>query len=398
MKKLFILSVLFVLGQCVHAQTWTPLSVGVATDVGDISFPSDDTGFAALGNGTIRKTYDGGLTWSNVPAPGSYLGALEFVSGTTGMMVLDSTILRTTNCGASWSVALTNADVMFYDITFVSATVGYAAGAQAMTLDTFFVYRTLDAGQTWTLCTPIHDWSAVTPIIHFRSSLEGYLTGSDSIFRTTDGGVTWNSVYADATGSYIATICTPDPSTAYACDLVNAEVIKSTNGGLTWSGTSQIMASPAYGSNFINSNFGFMCGGNGINAGYISETVDGGVSWTSAYIGATTFWCMDFPSNTTGYCGGTAGVIMKYSESLLVQDNSTSTISIYPNPASDFLFIENAEIGSAITITNSLGQVVMTETAVSNNLRIDVADLTAGIYFCIVTDGETWRSEKLVVE
>lgn len=398
MKKFLVLFSAALLTSGIHAQTWTPLSVGNSADVSDISFPADDTGFASLSNGTMRKTFDGGLNWTNVSLPFAYTGTVEFLSGSTGMILQDSMILRTANCGASWSVVFTDAEVLFNDVSFVSNTIGYAAGTNGITYDTFNIYKTLDAGLTWSPCTPIHDWLAGGPILHFRTPLEGYLTGSDSIYRTADGGVTWSSVFASNNNAMVTTVCAADANTTYACDMDNFEVSKSINGGITWSGTSQSMASITYGSHFFNANFGFMCGGNGINAGFISQTLNGGTSWTSPYMGTSTMLNMDFPSATTGYCGGTGGVIMKYTGPLSIQDKAASEIGIYPNPATDFVFIQNAEVESTITITNSLGEMVKTETILGNNIRIDVSDLAEGIYFCTVISGETVWSEKLVVE
>lgn len=398
-KKPLALCLAVALSLALRAQSWTPLSVGVSTDVLDMSFPSDDTGFVSLGNGTMKKTVDGGLNWSGVSVPVGYNGPLEFLSGTTGLILSDSGILRTINCGGSWSVMLSNPNVSWRDIHFISSNVGYAAGPTAFaSSDSVFVYKTVNGGVTWNICTIIHDWGAQVPILNFRTSLEGYLFGGDSIHRTADGGVTWTGVYSDPGGAFISTLSAPDPTTAYCTDMNSMEIVKSVNGGTTWSPTGQFMGNPAWGSYFINASFGFMCGGNGINAGYIAQTINGGSSWTSPVIGSNTFWCMDFPSMATGYCGGTAGVIMKYSGPLSIQDNSFSSIRIYPNPATDIVTIDNSSANVLVTIRNCVGQAVKTEVGFDRSIQIDIADLPAGVYFCEIASANIKMVERIVVE
>lgn len=398
MKKIALLFFLLLSVRGAHAQSWTPLSVGISSDVLDISFPAEDTGFASLSNGTIRKTVDGALNWSIIPSPNSFSGNLEFISASRGFILTDSGITVTNNAGLTWSVAFDNPNVNWYDIYFVNTSVGYATGPGMQSSDSTFVYKTLDGGVTWNSCTVVHDWGAQVPYFHFRTTTEGYLFGGDSVHRTTDGGLTWISVYADPAGGLISTLSAPDPTTAYCIDMNSAEIVKSLNGGVTWNPTGQFMGNPAWASHFVNASLGFMCGGNGINAGYIAQTVNGGTSWTNPIVGNTTFWCMDFPSGTTGYCGGTAGVIMKYSGPLSVQDHRTNAISVYPNPATDFITVENAEVGAVIRITNSLGQVVRSEVATDSRMRINVADLAEGVYFCEMTASAGKQVARIVIE
>lgn len=380
MKNCLVIFSIFLLCLGLHSQTWTPLSVGVATEVFHLSFPSNDTGFASLGNGTMRKTVDGGGTWTNVSLPGVYGGAVEFISGNIGMIGTDSGIVRTTNCGASWNLVYSASGLFWNDITFVNSTNGFAA-AVGMSFDTFFVFKTLDAGLTWTPCTPIHDWLASTPYLHFRTTSEGYLYGSDTIYRTTDAGITWSRVFASNNNAQITALCAADANTTYACDIDIFSVSKSTNGGVTWSPTGQSMASITYSAHFINANFGFMCGGNGINAGFISQTIDGGVSWTSPVIDPTTYLSMDFPSSSTGYCGGTAGVIMKYAGPTSVELETERELKVYPNPANDLVTIENAPIGSTIEMLNTVGVVVRVVSVQRESTSINISDLPAGIYY-----------------
>lgn len=131
-----------------HAQTWMPLSVGISSGIVDISFPSDDTGFVTLDNGTIRRTYDGGVSWSVIPSPNSFNGSIEFLTGSKGFILTDSGITTTGNCGVSWNATFSSLNVYSWgDIYFVNSDSGYAVGVN-MNSDTFFVFSTNDGGVT----------------------------------------------------------------------------------------------------------------------------------------------------------------------------------------------------------------------------------------------------------
>lgn len=78
-------------------------------------------------------------------------------------------------------------------------------------------------------------------------------------------------------------------------------------------------------------------------------------------------------------------------------------VTIYPNPASDIvnLKLSTAAIGKNITIsiTNTLGQLVKTQSAVAqNNMQVSISDLAPGTYLIYVreTNGDLWRIQKLV--
>lgn len=72
------------------------------------------------------------------------------------------------------------------------------------------------------------------------------------------------------------------------------------------------------------------------------------------------------------YCAETAGV----------NDFTGNTISLYPNPAKDHLFIETSTATTLkVTIHNNLGQQIGTYLSSQNKMSIDIAALQPGVYF-----------------
>lgn len=88
---------------------------------------------------------------------------------------------------------------------------------------------------------------------------------------------------------------------------------------------------------------------------------------------------------------------------LSVSDNILEDISIFPNPADAQLNISlpNTLLGDVnLRITNSLGQVVMTENEVATGspMTMDVSRLSQGMYFLTIQNGNSSTVEKLIIQ
>ena len=397
MKKYFVIILLVAWGKNICAQTWTTLSVGITADVAYISFPSPDTGFAALGNGTARKTFDAGNSWTVMNLHQQESWPFQFLSSVKGFMLDDSGIVATTNGGTNWSFCCTNTNCLWGDIFFFDQNVGFASAVNA-SYDSVLLYKTINGGTSWNQCASFLDYNNSIPKIYFRTSQEGYISGSDQLWRTNDGGVTWNSVYSTGGSDLIWPVTASNANDAYCATQYNMDIAKSTNGGLNWNSTTQTLPSIPYGINFINSTTGFICGGNGITAGFIMKTVNSGASWTTDYPSGQTMLCMDFPSTTRGFVGGTGGIIVRYDDTpQSINDQNISSIFICPNPATDFLILDNVSPNSNVTLVNSIGQTVMTFVTTESQTRVDVSGLAKGVYFCRVESSEKVEAIKLVL-
>ncbi len=68
-------------------------------------------------------------------------------------------------------------------------------------------------------------------------------------------------------------------------------------------------------------------------------------------------------------------------ETLAIDDISTITIEIYPNPTSDILYIQSDQSLEKLTVYNSLGQTIQIVELQGTNSQIDMNSLDTGIYF-----------------
>ena len=79
-----------------------------------------------------------------------------------------------------------------------------------------------------------------------------------------------------------------------------------------------------------------------------------------------------------------------------VDENNANTMSVYPNPVKDNLTIV-AENMTRVTITNTLGQVMLDEAVVSNNEVINVTQYEAGVYVVRITTETGIVTERITV-
>lgn len=93
-----------------------------------------------------------------------------------------------------------------------------------------------------------------------------------------------------------------------------------------------------------------------------------------------------------------------------IQEDSTSLnfydiqqLKLYPNPASDYLFIEYDVIvvkEAKLQIYNSIGAVVYTKNLEErkDNIKIPVSEYKNGLYFCsLKIDGKLLKTKKILI-
>jgi photosystem II stability/assembly factor-like uncharacterized protein len=376
------------------AQTWTAYNTGCTGNIYSISFPNNDTGYVVDDASVIRRTNNGGATWSAVTSAGSYNWHIGFATGLKGVVCGDSSLYYTSDGGATWTIV--NTQTSFYgwsEIHFYDANVGYAVAACT---GSSRILKTTNGGASWSLVgNEMGDY--FTPLFFTTASI-GYGAFQTDILQTTDGGATWVPVYSNVSDLY-ADIHFPTADTGYALSDGATYLVKTTNGGVSWS-TNPIAGSTAnHVLYFKNGTHGFVGGGNGFNSGYVLETTNSGANWMPAYTSGITWWCLDFPSAGTGYFGGDAGKVLKYTAAPnSVDDVGQNDLFFYPNPASDFINIQNISPGTAITIFDLRGNQVDKQVSEDNYIVLDIAALSQGVYFIEVRENKMIRRKKVIVQ
>ncbi len=130
--------------------TWTTKTAVIAKQLYGVAFANATTGVAVGDSKLGAYTTDGGTTWTastfnNVPsnrATADFRGVV-FLTPTIALAVGDSTIVKSTDAGATWNYVASSAKSQLRGIDAADATTAYAVGQKE-------VWKTTDAGETWT--------------------------------------------------------------------------------------------------------------------------------------------------------------------------------------------------------------------------------------------------------
>lgn len=200
----------------------------------------------------------------------------------------------------------------FEDLYFVNEDIGWVVG-RGQSLDRGAIFKTSNGGKTWVdqSITANSYWRSVG-FIDEHTGWIGNLQPqtNDLLYKTTDGGVTWNvdTNVPDSSLSGVCGIWVHNDTTVYACGTWsnNAGLLKTTDKGESWRYIDlKPYAKGAVDLLFFTSDTGFVVGVDitGLFAVVLS-THDGGDSWeikhTSTHANEWA-WKISYPSRTTGY-------------------------------------------------------------------------------------------------
>jgi hypothetical protein len=97
---------------------------------------------------------------------------------------------------------------------------------------------------------------------------------------------------------------------------------------------------------------------------------------------------------------GFDNVLWDYINKLSCTSNSiqeidlASSVSIYPNPAQDMIFIRSEVLLKSITLNNCLGQLVDVKVV---NDKLDISQMQKGLYFLTITSSNNTSLVKKIV-
>jgi hypothetical protein len=80
-----------------------------------------------------------------------------------------------------------------------------------------------------------------------------------------------------------------------------------------------------------------------------------------------------------------------------VNDVFSSKISIYPNPANEFVQISTSETITGVEVYNLIGKKVISSSKLINN-KIDISNLSKGVYVLKVMSNDLIGSRKIIIE
>jgi photosystem II stability/assembly factor-like uncharacterized protein len=220
--------------------TWSGITTGIVNDLTTVD--AVDANTVIIGGGcSARRSDDGGGTFHRLPFTPSELScsspikAISFASTTAGFLLLeDGTLLATADGGTSFSrrtaipgtTAAGGGGASAQAVFFTSDTAGFAVTHQP---GNGKLYRTVDGGNTW---NPVA--SGPFDSLWFADANTGYAVGdSNLLYSTLNGGATWTAQpLAGASPSTLRTIS----CVGTTCLIGTAEgtrLIRTVDGGAT---------------------------------------------------------------------------------------------------------------------------------------------------------------------
>jgi photosystem II stability/assembly factor-like uncharacterized protein len=286
---------------------WETIELNTGHHLFSLCFAGNQTGWICGSNGSVFKTEDGGSTWqlknSNTT---NHLRSIFFINENIGFSSGDNgTIIKSTDGGETWQTLNGQTTDVLFDIEFIDENIGWICGGY---YGPGLILKTTNAGQSWVHYT-ITDTTAFASIDFVNANIGIAGTYAGKIYKSTNGGTTWNIVMSDANSKSIRNVNAININKYYSFGVVGiAEdplVLVSTNGGSNWIYKCRwINLTHIYSTFFINQNNGWIAG-NYIWTGKVYRTTDSGETWVNQISAPDTYLRSVFFINQ--YIGWAAG-------------------------------------------------------------------------------------------
>lgn len=258
-------------------ESWTMQNSGLLDNIVGLSIVDQSYGYALANRdyqndstwygSSMLKTTNGGDVWTRQEYPEEFYRAIFFLDSVNGFMGGDGgRIRRTTDGGITWTPVLVDTSVAssfpISGFDFYSRSLGFALGGHYDLAGV--VWRTTNGGDRWSAAI----WSS-DPMrgIHYIDSTNIIAVGGDfelgsGLIKTKDAGRTWEYVYLAIWGDARA-VAFRTPAEGWAPLGFTGMYMVTSDTGQTWTSFYSPDTTALYDVTFIDSTHGFMVGSNG---------------------------------------------------------------------------------------------------------------------------------------
>ncbi len=241
---------------------------------------------------------------------------------------------------SSWNTVKNGATGDLVAVYFTSAERGFVAG------DKGYFAQTTDGGRTWAKQF-IYTEEDINEI-YFRNDDNGYVVAGKKMFLTDDGGRSWREIKIYDPKSFRNTapeflsVRFADKKRGFivgsllnkADEVVDSLVMRTDDGGETWSRIVVPSKVELFHLDFVNSSRGWIVGDRGL----VLTTRDGGINWYTQRSGTDrTLYNVDFRDASEGYAVGGKGTILR------TDDGGETWNSVKTNFPNTFLRVDFAD-------------------------------------------------------
>ena len=398
---------------------WLEVNTGTTADYYTISAVNDNVVWLGCIAQSIRKTTDGGLSWSFMDFGNPWhIYSLYAISADTGFVSAVNTtsyathLLKTSNGGINWDFS-NPFGCIITSINMTSSTNGFFIG-YLYPLDTRWAfYKTTNAGANWdslSLYIPKASDEISTPNNMFILGNNIWFTSSyHKIYYSSNLGQTWQTQSPYYIGynynpvvwfnSLTLGITNEGPSTSFT-----------TNSGLNWLQTGQQFTSSTnhyYGLLGINTTFWFALDN------HIYVTSNYGTNWTLQYTTPLYYYTLMAKSRTgnTGWAIQAGGGLSKYSNlsGIFKSGNDIpahfSLSQNYPNPfnpSTNIKYQIAMNSYAKLTVYDILGKevvILVNEKLQPGTYEVnwDASNQPSGVYFYKLQAGNYTETKKMIL-
>lgn len=269
------------------------------------------------GSSSISVTEDGGKTWVAKNRP-DFAASFYSINGLSYrntnkayFAVSNGTVYASPDKGTTLDPVFADPTIQMWDVAAIGDSVwaaGYSTFAVPAASRTSKVFRSFDAGLTWTAYSGFSSGSTISNIteLEFPTRTTGYACGTrDTVFKSIDAGATWFKLPLPTPG------ITPqitykdmfalDENTVFLVGngFPRKVVFRTTDGGATWTDITGNISSLGTGNlnaivmHDINNGYVVTPGG------FLLKTTDGGVTWSLDVAPVGALWeCLSFVPRT----------------------------------------------------------------------------------------------------
>lgn len=356
-------------------QSWQLIATDFYSSMTCLKFLNGNTGFASknvFGMNSFMKTNDAGNTWTTIetfPLIGQspYFDIFMF-NVDSGYTISYDGIVRKYSGAALQIMNINSSTPIFYPkIKFTADNKGFILSTDS--INTPYLRRLLrstDNGITWN--TVLFDSSGYFLELEFADNTSGYLTGTAGVYKTSDGGANWNLI--NVSPAYCNQLAVVDSTTLYITK--SNSIYSSQDGGLTWQ--FQAMPSNPIPTNqapldiiMLDSNTGFVTATNGIY-NELYRTTNGGLL-----------------------------------QGITEPEKSAALPRLFPNPARNFtkIMMPSSFVGAhmEISIYSTTGTCLNSFSfqTTEETLLLDLNTLSAGLYFVVLKNPKSFHVLKLII-
>jgi photosystem II stability/assembly factor-like uncharacterized protein len=385
---------------------WNNVSPEIYKDIFMLKFFNENTGYISGGGGIFAVTTNGGLNWSR-----KSINTLQditnysFINSQTGWLLTypvskPTVVLKTSDGAETWAHTTLNLTKYVYGIHFANALTGWLCG------DSGLVLKSINGGNNW-LSQNINTNSKLFSIKSFDENKVVATSIEGGLYISSNGGANFQIVSGMENTRFVF-IDILNSSTAYVSGFDT--LIKTTNSGETWAIVSNNMGNFSKLINFVNVNTGYF-----IRDNFISKTNNGGLNWSGSQVPNIFYQLLsiNFINENTGWVAGSLGDIFKTTSGNTIGINpvsneipkSFSLYQNYPNPFNPTTKISFDLPKSSfveLTIYDVTGRqisILVNEQLSAGKYIMDfnASNLPSGVYFYQIKSGSYTNTKKMVL-